>query len=566
MKRTDWKGRLVAFLLLGLLGCGASYQRVIPPDFPEMQGGWVGLTQQVPSSARVVLLSTIEGSFCDALSSVLLDLHRISDLCALTGDALGVDLDEPASVEQLGLLLGGGIALFLYQDMWVGVVDLVDADSMRTALRRAQQRNPDLQMSWRRVGGDAVLRIATEVGVTAPPRVNAMLTDRQLIVLVDLAAVPAVSLTDAVLEHTRDGSWGENVLFHPVFWEAIQTVGGDPQALHYFEGSALFTSHPWDRAPSTAATWFGAPPPAERCREVASLISEGVPHGFGVLRRSLESGEQGSGQREFQQLTLRLDEDSLPRVAALFPPVTIEHELLEREATASAFLQVQPGELTRQLRGWGDVAGCPGPVSILGMLGRIAAMAARYPELLEVLDGLVGAVLVELRSLSRIPYPDLLLVLGTQDPARLSGLISSALESELGVAGSAQSVSGLPAVQYRVALLYRLTLYQGISALGVSLGRVSTDWVASVLSRTETPGDAFFGFFLDGQRLRGAISAMADIAAGDVPDPELAEGQRMVLDRLLGDLSDLAWMRVVARLRDGAILLESNRFAAHPDR
>lgn len=515
----------VVVLLAVISACGGAQNIPRPTNFPVVASGWSGVLANTPVSAEAALFANIDDSLVEQLIELLENPIQPARWIETVEDAAGVDFHEPGVLSRLGFDGNGGLGVFQQHGDRVAVFDLIATDELENLLEQLPTRNPDLTLSsidsdW----GDlfAITSLASD-----EPSLYLLLGDSQAAVL------QPGGLNDPVdtIEQVIAMSWEENAMFNDRVVEAITSFGGDSSAIGYAETDDVLHTFATENT---------------RCNEARSVIAQSLPyvlfgHETGQARDDITS--------ERTRVHMALSSEAVERASRLLRATPISPEHLSARTIVAGFLNLDSEAFVSTFQDWANVRGCGGPVSGLGWLGFGAQAAAEVEGLTTQINGLLAWAFFDFRVTSSIPFADVYVHLGSRQAASAVAFLQRALEEEVGAAGTPGELAGFSSIQYRIALLYRLTLLQAPAAVGIALGRVDENWLTNLLGTEGTQSEAFFLMRVDAPRLADAIGiAIESGLAGQEQaiDPQDVGSE---LDRLRA----IQGWEVTGTLRDGFI-------------
>ena len=535
---------LALFLLVGLLaGCSGPTVVDAPPDFPLVTASWEELLTQAPAEARALVVVSLD-EFAERNASEILSLGVWqSGLASQLGDVLGVDLDEAGVFRQLGLRFGGGAALFLLEGMWIGVVDLENPALLEAMLRNLEQRNPDLLVSKseHRLGDLFVVSLFGE----EHPSVHALLTDTQLIVTFPATDDPLELDLDDVLLDIGSGDWPQNARYNPFVQEALAHFGGDAWGLGFAETSPVLDFG------GEEVTVVGDD---DACLLAEEAIATVVPYVLLAITHDERTVEGELQETKHQRFHFAIAAERQSDAQSLLRPSPVNPAQLRGGVIAAGFLNVDTDALMTLFSHQAPARVCDGPASALGWVGYVAQYLKSTPE---PLSGFVLGALFDVRTTGGVPFIDAYVEVGSAQPAALSAVLQRALEEQLGAAGTPDSALGMPIIRYRVGLLYRLTLYHGASALGLSLGRVDEGWLETAMDITTTRSDSFLHLIVNGSRLLELMDVAMGFAGMGLEDPDVLAAQEALFADERTELEALIDFVLSATYRNGFVRFDS---------
>jgi hypothetical protein len=536
-------GRVALAALSALVvGACAGAPAVLPPpeDLAPLEATWAPLTRQVPASASAVYLLAFDERTRAELGAAFGALEAYQDVSEPIEDALGIDLAQASAFDDLGLRLGGGMALYLDGAFLVVVLDLADTSLALARIEAFEARNPDLEAGWREGEAGDVFTVdlpAPGTAGTAGPRAHVALAGDQLVAMLDLGPVPSPEGADARLAAIFGRSITEPVYLNPGFRDAVADFGGASWVLGYVDTAPVLGRIEQLMGVSTT----GAACQALRSEVLASFpaLTFAVQHGPAVGR---------SGVTEVSSRTnLRLSPAAAADAATLLHPVPVDLGVFHTESIGSFVLGMELGAAVELLADGGAPDDCEGAAGLVAAARRGANDLRGQSELLGAFDGTLGAALFDLRANGGITFADLFVVAGSADPVSLATMISAALEDATGAQGAIETSGDLTAIRYRVALIYQLTLYRAVAAVGVSLGRVPQEWLTTVMQVAEREAGPFFSLHADGERAYQAMTLLLDTITA-LADESTAEAQRAMFAGAVEELADLVSYSVELRL------------------
>lgn len=515
---------------------------VLPPpeDLAPLEASWAPLTRQIPASASAVYLLAFDERTRAELGAAFGALEAYEDVSTPIEDTLGIDLAQASAFDELGLRLGGGMALYLDGAFLVAVLDLADPSMALERIEAFEARNPDLEAGWREGEAGEVFTVDLPAPGTAGstgPRAHVAIEGDQLVAILDLGPVPSPEGADARLAAIFARSITEPVYLHPGFRDAVADFGGASWVLGYVDTAPVL---------GRIEQLMGVSTTGAACQALRAEVTESFP----ALTFAVQHGP-ALGQAEVTEVTsrthLRLSPSAAADAAALLHPAPVDLSVFHAESIGSFVLGAELAAAVELLADPAAPDDCTGAAGLVATVRRAAADLRGQSELLAAFDGTVGGALFDLRSNGGITFADLFLVAGSADPVSLATMISAALEDATGAQGAIESSGELTAIRYRVALIYQLTLYRAASAVGVSLGRVPQEWLTAAMQVAERPTGPFFSLHADGQRAYQAMTLLLD-AITALADEAAAEAQRAMFAGAIEELADLVAYTVELRL------------------
>jgi len=491
-------------------------------------GNWEGVLANTPASAEAALFANIDDSLVGELIDLLENPIQPARWIGTVEDAIGVDLHEPGALARLGFDTNGGLAVFQHQGNRIAVFDLITTEQLEDLLEQLSTRNPDLSVTV--LDSDEGDLYAISSLASAEPGLYALVSDDQVAVLQPGGLADPVETIDQVAAM----AWEENAMFNGRVVEAIASFGGDASSIGYAQTADVIDPYGIEDT---------------RCNEGRSLIASSLPY---VLFGHEKAGARADDAVERTRVHFALSNQAAETAARLLRSTPIAPEHLSASAIIAGFINLDAEAFATTFRDWANVRACGGPVSTLGWLGFGAEAASEVDGLTSHISGLLAWAFFDFRVTSSIPFADVYLHLGSRQAAAALAFLQQALEDEVGAAGTPGELAGFSSIQYRIALLYRLTLLQAPAAVGVALGRVDENWLTNLLATEGTQSEAFFLLHVDGPRLAETIGTMLESGlAGE----EQAIDQQEINSRLEQLRSIQGW-ELTGTLRDGFIRLQ----------
>ena len=535
--------RSAALVALLLLGCSGPTLVDAPPEFPPISAGWGAILGQAPADADVLVVASLDQLAAQDVSEVLSAAAWAKEWSTQLGDILGVDLSHYGVFHQLGLRLGGGAGVFLYDSAWVGVADLENRSLLEVLIEDIDLRNPDL----------VVDRSEHELGdlftVTAfgdgDPASWILLTDAQVIVTLPGSTTPRAEDAYETLASVALGGWPQNARYNPLVLEALAHFGVDAWALGYAETGPTL---------NLLAGEASSADEDALCAASSDAIVAAVPYVLLGINRETADLRPEVGESRRQRFHLAVAEEYQQAAHGLLRPSPVDPVDLREGVIAAGFLHVDAEALSTGFPQWAPARTCPDPISTLGWIGYVAQYLKSTPE---PLSGFALGALFDLRTTGGVPFIDAYVELSSVQPTTLSVLLQSALEDQLGATGTPDTWASIPVIRYRVGLLYRLTLYHGAHALGLSLGRVDERWFETVMDLSQTRSDEFLHLVINGPRLVELFEMAMGFAGVAADDPDAVATQEALFAEERAELEELIELTVSATYRNGFVRVDS---------
>lgn len=539
-------GHLGVSILFLLAACSGPQVIEAPPGFPAVDAGWAPLLPQIPASADIIVVAELgaetQRSLTEGIAGVGPGVGWADRISETLSDILGVDLDGSQAFEHLGLRPGGGIAAFRQGVSWVAILDLAEPDAAISVVNDLSERNPDWVIRWSEDDDGRRFSVAP-VGAD-DPFLHGLVSDSQAILVHTPPVHQTTEVADSVIEQVWNKSWPESGYHAVSLIEAIGDLGDTPLLAVAQTATLLAVAGPMADANYSNVG---------RCGEIEAAVSRAIPrvaYGF----RRLPS-DVGHGPRDERRILLSVASEHQALAGSLLRPSVFDPDVIEQGAVLGGFAHLGTTALAEAFAQFADATDCAGLAGALGWLGRAGEVIAADPEIRSALSGEVMFSLFDLRMSAGVPFIDAFALFGSNQPDELWALLQRVLEGELGFNGTPDEIASLPTIQYRVALLYRLGIYLGPAAVGLSIGRVDAGWLSQVMTRQEIASQSFLHVSVDGPRLLAMMGQILDLAVGG--DDEMAAAQDAMYGDTLGILETVRRYSLTGDLRDGAVRFES---------